>query len=98
MICQQQTRCAHAEQLDAPGSQHVEEVDDVKVVRQSVRELDKRLSETLFPIHGLASQLTSAKSPAAVRAERPRSGVLDRSIVIVTKSHPSRYNSSGHIG
>ena len=97
MICQQQAGCAHAEQLNATRGQHVEEVDDVEVISQSVRELDKCLRETLFPIHSRASQLISANSRAA-RAQGPRSGALDRSIVIVIKSRPPRHNVSCHIG
>ena len=56
-------RGAHTEQLDAAGRQDLEEVDDIKVIDQGVRQLYEGFRQTPFPIHSLASQSSSSTIP-----------------------------------
>ena len=86
---------AHIEQLDTAGGQDLQEVDDIEVINQGVRQLYKGFRETLFPVHCHASQPSHRVTGAGPRAQF--GGWRGLSASILVKSHPARHHGGGHI-
>jgi hypothetical protein len=63
------------EQLDAAGRQDLQEVDDIEVIDQGVRQLYEGLCETLLPIHcrtSLSCGVLSSRRTCALTRWSPR--------------------------
>jgi hypothetical protein len=81
LIGQDNTGGGHIEQLNATDRQDLQEVDDVKVIDQGVRQFHKSFPEMPFPIHCLASQPSGANDlPLQPAKDRSPAGSPSHSV------------------